>query len=369
MLQLFKPLDHRQGVRGCRVRPGRSGIVNVVSELGPTAIERRFGGATMGFWKAWLCASAPSWSSGTGHRGWPSSRGLQDGADSGLNRFGGGAVSRVIGGHWSWSAMQGLHGRKDHTYSFPGGVISTCCGRSVPASCCSQVGLGAFSDWRWARRHRHGDGGAGRAGTRRGTPLTGPSRWDWCGDRSRPRGRSARESLRTWMPILPVLHLDAVPVLVEARASIPAVALGGLPGPGGCGVRPQDVPARLRPAHSARRPPTMPPAPQPGTADGRSPLIAERAARRSTGPAASISATAFPAASPLLKVSGRANYWGTIEQGIHNGDMLDGPCSARRATRTPSSRRSTSSISIPAAASTPRFWGWASWTRGTSMSR
>lgn len=77
--------------------------------------------------------------------------GIGDGKRSGLTRFAHeGMVRRVIGGHWSWSpAMQALAAdNKVAAYSFPGGIVSALLRESGAGrpGVITKVGLGTFAD-------------------------------------------------------------------------------------------------------------------------------------------------------------------------------------------------------------------------------
>ena len=55
-------------------------------------------------------------------------------------------------------------------------------------------------------------------------------------------------------------------------------------------------------------------------------IIAERALRGTTSARSVNFGFRHPGGIPALAAAaGQANYWGTVEQGIHNGEMLDGP--------------------------------------------
>ncbi len=55
-------------------------------------------------------------------------------------------------------------------------------------------------------------------------------------------------------------------------------------------------------------------------------IIAERALAELGGARSVNFGFGIPGGIPALAIAaGKANYWGTVEQGIHNGEMLDGP--------------------------------------------
>ncbi len=277
--------------------------------------------------------------------------GIGEGGESGLSRFAHkGMTRRVIGGHWSWSpAMQAL-ARDGHiaAYSFPAGVISTLfreSGANRPGVI-TRVGLGTFADPRV-------DGGAcneqatealvelvsfdGREHLRykplkidvalvRGTEADRrgnislhrePADLDVyavalaahnTGGRVYAQVETMRRNraLPARMVRLPGILIDGVVLCPDARKTY-------LPGydPHISGEAPIDDLAD----ETALEPPT-----------GIRRLIARRALRE-LGNARSVNfGYGIPGGIPaLLKLDGATNYWGTVEQGVHNGQMLDGP--------------------------------------------
>jgi acyl CoA:acetate/3-ketoacid CoA transferase len=277
--------------------------------------------------------------------------GIGDGAGSGLSRFAHkGMTRRVIGGHWSWSpAMQAL-AREGHiaAYSFPAGVISTLLresGANRPGVI-TPIGLGTFADPRV-------DGGAcnaqatealvevvsfdGREYLRykplkidvalvRGTEVdrrgnislhrepvdldvyavalaahnTGGRVYAQVETMRRNRALAAR------LVRLPGVLIDGVVLCPDARKTY-------FPGydPHISG----DAPIDAAEDENALELPT-----------GIRNLIARRASRE-LGNARSVNfGYGIPGGIPaLLKHDGAVKYWGTVEQGIHNGQMLDGP--------------------------------------------
>ncbi len=277
--------------------------------------------------------------------------GIGDGGESGLSRFAHkGMTRRVIGGHWSWSpAMQAL-ARDGHiaAYSFPAGVISTLLRESAAnrPGVITRVGLGTFVDPRV-------DGGAcneqatealvelvsfdGREHLRykplkidvalvRGTEADRrgnislhrePADLDVyavalaahnAGGRVYAQDETMRRhrALPARLVRLPGILIDGVVLCPDARKTY-------LPGydPHISGEAPIDDVAdenTLELPTGIRR------------------LIARRALRE-LGNARSVNfGYGIPGGIPaLLELDGAANYWGTVEQGVHNGQMLDGP--------------------------------------------
>jgi len=259
-------------------------------------------------------------------------------------------VARVIGGHWSWSpTMQRLaREEKIAAYSFPGGVISTLL-REIGAGrpgVITKIGLGTFADPLL-------DGGRCNASATedlvervsfdgqdylrykplkidvalvRGTEVDRrgnvsferePTDLDAytvalaahnCGGRVfvQVEGRRDHRVLPSRLARLPGILVDGVFVCPDARKTY-------LPGydPHISGEATTDYAAR----DAAPEMPT-----------GIRRIIAERASREINGARSVNFGFGIPGGIPaLLKAGGLANYWGTIEQGIHNGDMLDGP--------------------------------------------
>ena len=284
--------------------------------------------------------------------------GIGDTGDSGMNRFAHeGMVACVIGGHWSWSKpMQELaRDNKIEAYSFPAGAISTLLreiGAKRPGAI-TRIGLGTFADPRVS---------GGRCNARAGRDLVEVVTFDGIeylrykplkidiaivrGTAADPRGnitfhrepadldayavalaahncggtvyaqveyRHEGRILPARMARLPGILVDAVAVTPDARKTY----LDGYD------------------AHLAGEVPTNPN----GAAEMEMPtgvrrLIAERAAkeitaRRANGDGRPCSVNfgyGIPGGIPaLLHARDAADYWGTIEQGIHNGRMMDGP--------------------------------------------
>jgi len=337
-------------------------MVNEVAELGPEEIARRIpDGATVALTGSGVFLEADDLFAvleksflETGH---PRdltvvhALGIGDGDKSGLNRFAHeGMVARVIGGHWSWSpTMQRLaREEKIAAYSFPAGVISTLL-REIGAGrpgVITKIGLGTFADPLL-------DGGRCNAratealvervsfdgetylrykplkidvGLVRGTEVDRrgnvsferePTDLDAytvalaahnCGGKVfvQVEGRREHRVLPSRLARLPGILVDGVFIAPDARRIY-------LPGydPHISGEATTDYAAR----EAAPELPT-----------GIRRIIAERASREINGARSVNFGFGIPGGIPaLLKAGGRANYWGTIEQGIHNGDMLDGP--------------------------------------------
>lgn len=277
--------------------------------------------------------------------------GIGDGGDSGLSRFAHkGMTRRVIGGHWSWSpAMQALARDGDiAAYSFPAGVISTLLRESGAKrpGVITRVGLGTFADPRV-------DGGAcneqatealvelvsfdgreylrykplkidvalvrGTEADRRGNISLHREPADLdvyavalaahnAGGRVYAQVESMRRNraLPARLVRLPGILIDGVVLCPDARKTY-------LPGydPHISGEAPIDDVADE---------PTL------ELPTGIRRFIARRALRE-LGNARSVNfGYGIPGGIPaLLKLDRATNYWGTVEQGVHNGEMLDGP--------------------------------------------
>jgi len=277
--------------------------------------------------------------------------GIGDGARSGLNRFAHeGMVARVIGGHWSWSpAMQRL-AREERlaAYSFPAGVISTLL-REIGAGrpgVITRIGLGTFAD------PRHGGGRCNERATEtlvervefdgRSYLRYKPFPVDVAVLRATavdPAGNVSFEREPT--------DLDAYTVALAARncsgrvlvqveerrehrilpsrlARLPGVLVDGV-------FLAPNARRTYLPGHDPHLSGEVPaePADERGKANlptGIRRIIAERAAREIAGARSVNFGFGIPGGIPaLLEAEGRDNYWGTVEQGIHNGRILDGP--------------------------------------------
>lgn len=277
--------------------------------------------------------------------------GIGDGERSGLNRFAHeGMVARVIGGHWSWSPTMQRLAREERiaAYSFPAGVISTLL-REIGAGrpgVITRVGLGTFAD---------PDFGGGRCNASATEALVERIELDGeCYLRYRPirvdvglvRGTAADPKGNVTFEREPA-DLDACAVALAAhncggRVLVQVEELRGqrilpsrlarLPGVLVDGVF---VAPHARRTYLAGHDPHLSgevpsdraandgPAPLPS---GIRRIIAERAAREIAGARTVNFGFGIPGGIPaLLEADGNCGYWGMIEQGIHNGKMLDGP--------------------------------------------
>jgi propionate CoA-transferase len=277
--------------------------------------------------------------------------GIGDGRDSGLSRFAHeGMVRRVIGGHWSWSPrMQKLAADNlIEAYSFPAGAISNLM-REIGArrpGLITQIGLGTFAD------PRHDAGRCNEAARdslveiividgrdylrykpikldfaliratesdARGnlTLHREPADLDChavalaahsCGGKVFAQVESVRDrrGLHARLVRVPGVLIDGVVLAPESRKTYlpsyePSIS-GEAPLGGGL------VPLELEMPTGIRR------------------IIAERALMELRGARSVNFGFGIPGGIPALAaVGGQANYWGTVEQGIHNGEMLDGP--------------------------------------------
>ena len=276
--------------------------------------------------------------------------GIGDGERSGLNRFAHeGMVARVIGGHWSWSpAMQRLaRDERIAAYSFPAGVISTLL-REIGAGrpgVITRIGLGTFADPRL---------GGGRCNESATDELVERVEFDgrsylrykpFAVDVGLLRGTAVDPAGNVSFEREPA-DLDAYAVALAARncggralvqveehrqrrilpsrlARLPGALVDGVllaPGarrtwlPGHDPHLSGEVPAQ--PAHE-RAKQDLP--------TGIRRVIAERATREIAGARTVNFGFGIPGGIPaLLEAEGCDDYWGTVEQGIHNGRMLDG---------------------------------------------
>jgi len=276
--------------------------------------------------------------------------GIGDGRDSGLSRFAHeGMVRRVIGGHWSWSPrMQQL--AKDNrieAYSFPAGAISNLM-REIGArrpGLVTRIGLGTFADPRL-------DGGRCNAMAKddlvelvsfdgrdylRYKPIKidfaliratesdsrgnltlhrEPADLDCYAVASAAHNSGGRvfaqvESLRDRRGLharlvrVPGVLVDGVALAPDSRKTYlpdyePRISGEAPLGAAGGGLN-LDMPTGIRR------------------------IIAERALAELRGARSVNFGFGIPGGIPALALaSGRTDYWGTVEQGIHNGEMLDG---------------------------------------------
>lgn len=275
--------------------------------------------------------------------------GIGDGRDSGLNRFAHeGMTRRVIGGHWSWSPrMQALaRDNRIAAYSFPAGVISTLLRESGAGrpGVVTRIGLGTFADPRL-------DGG--RCNAAATEDLVEVVRFDGRDylrykplriDVALVRGSTADRFGTISFEQEPA-DLDAYAVALAAHncggrvyaqvaglrdGRVTPSRLGRLPGilVDGVVLAP-DARRTYLPVDDPRLAGALPgvaePAP-PEVPTGLRRIIAERALAELAGARSVNFGFGIPGGIPaLVKAAGEVPYWGTIEQGIHNGDMLDGP--------------------------------------------
>jgi len=277
--------------------------------------------------------------------------GIGDGRSSGLSRFAHeGMVRRVIGGHWSWSPnMQRL--AKDNrieAYSFPAGAISNLM-REIGAKrpgLITRIGLGTFADPRLD---------AGRCNEAAKDELVElvslagqeflrykPIKIDFaliratesdsrgsltlhrepadldchavalaahnCGGRVFAQVESIRDrrTLHARLVRVPGVLVDGVVVVPDSRKTYlpnyePRIS-GEAPLTTGVRNSLLEMPSGIRR------------------------IIAERALAELQGARSVNFGFGIPGGIPALATAaGQANYWGTVEQGIHNGEMLDGP--------------------------------------------
>jgi acyl CoA:acetate/3-ketoacid CoA transferase len=273
--------------------------------------------------------------------------GIGDGNGSGLGRLAhAGLVKRVIGGHWVWSsAMQRLAETGEiEAYSFPGGVIATLL-REIGAGrpgVITRVGLGTFVDPRISGGKLNSvsteelvevmviDGQeylrfkpikidyafvlASEADAQGNlTVRHEPADLDLyavCLAAHNSGGRVIAQVKRKASEPFPPRQVRVPGVMVNATVEVPQqrqCAISAydptLSGEARTDVKPEDTPI-----------------------DPMRLIVAKRAAKE-LGLHQSVNfGFGFPGAIPaLLAAQGRGHeYWGSVEQGIHNGDMLDG---------------------------------------------
>lgn len=278
--------------------------------------------------------------------------GIGDGRGSGLGRFAHeGMTRRVIGGHWSWSpAMQQLaRENRIAAYAFPAGAISTLF-REIGAGrpgLVTRIGLGTFADPRL-------DGGrVNAAATENLVDLVEIDGQEWLrykslkidvaivrGTEVDPVGNLSCErepcDLDTYAVALAARNSGGI-VLAQAEAQragriLPA-RLVRLPGLliDAVHVAPHARKTYLPgyDPHLSGEAPALD-GPVPPFPEGLRQVIAARALRElpNRGRARVVSANfgfGIPGGIPALAQHEGADYWGTVEQGIHNGTMLDGP--------------------------------------------
>ncbi|PTB21999.1 acyl CoA:acetate/3-ketoacid CoA transferase [Trinickia symbiotica] len=273
--------------------------------------------------------------------------GVGDGQGSGVGRFAHvGMVKRVIGGHWVWSsAMQALaESGQIEGYSFPGGVIATLF-REIGAGrpgVITRVGLRTFVD------PRLGGGKLNAATTEDLVELIEiggeeylrfkPIKIDFsivmassADDRGNLSTRREPADLDIYAVAL-AAHNSGGKVIAQVKGKseghvparlvrVPGVMVDVIvetPAQRQCAISEYD--ATLSGESLGKiADPDMP--------EGIRLIVAERAAQE-LGTNQSVNfGFGFPGAIPaVLAQQGRGSeYWGSVEQGIHRGAMLDGP--------------------------------------------
>ncbi|MFP3565914.1 acyl CoA:acetate/3-ketoacid CoA transferase [Paraburkholderia sp. SIMBA_030] len=272
--------------------------------------------------------------------------GVGDGQGSGLGRFAHvGMVKRVIGGHWVWSsAMQALaESGQIEGYSFPGGVIATLF-REIGAGrpgVITRVGLRTFVD------PRLGGGKLNAATTEDLVELIEiggdeylrfkPIKIDFsivmassADDRGNLSTRREPADLDIYAVAL-AAHNSGGKVIAQvkdkSKGHVPArlVRVPGVmvditvetPAQRQCAISDYDA-SLSGESFGDTTDAEMP--------EGMRLIVAERAAQE-LGTNQSVNfGFGFPGAIPaVLAAQGRASeYWGSVEQGIHRGSMLDG---------------------------------------------
>ena len=276
--------------------------------------------------------------------------GIGDGKETGLLRLAHeGLLRRVIGGHWSWAPPLQRMARDNlfEAYTFPAGVIVALF-REIGAGrpgIISHIGLGTFAD------PRHG---GGKCNARTTEDLVETIELDgktWL--RYKPFKIDVgvvRGSMVDPYGNITMMHepadLDAYAVAMGAHNSggrviaqvrgqhdtqfVPA-RLARIPGilVNDVVIAPNQWQCRVSeydPSISGETLPFGDPA-EPEMPTGVRRIIALRAAHELPDGAAVNFGYGIPGGIPaLLEEQGRAgHYWGTVEQGIHNGRLMDGP--------------------------------------------
>ena len=273
--------------------------------------------------------------------------GIGDGNGSGLGRLAHpGLLKRVIGGHWVWSsAMQRLaESEAIEAYSFPGGVIATLL-REIGAGrpgVITRVGLGTFVD------PRISGGKLNRVSTEdlvQVMEIDGheylrfkPFKIDYAfvlGSEADDQGnltvRHEPADLDLYSvclaahncggKVIAQVKRRAVEPFAPRQVRVPGVMVNSIveaPHQRQCVISEYD-PTLSGEARTEVKPEQAP-------IDPIRLIVAKRAVRE-LGVDQSVNfGFGFPGAIPaLLAAQGRSEeYWGSVEQGIHNGDMLDG---------------------------------------------
>lgn len=280
--------------------------------------------------------------------------GIGDGRERGVNRFAHeGLVARVIGGHWTWSPrMQALaEAEAIEAWTLPAGAIMLLL-REIGAGragLITHVGLGTFAD------PRHGGGAANArardagempvelidVGGRRllrykprriDLALVRGSRADAAGNVSTVREAADLDLVAAAL----AAHNSRGQVAVQVNAMVPRGAIPArqvvLPGVLVNTIviapdQPQTYLGLYDPALSGEQPGKggrRPPGPLAGGVRG---IVAARAADEIPAGSSVNFGFGIPGAiPPVLAARGLLDsLWITVEQGIHNGELLDGP--------------------------------------------
>lgn len=273
--------------------------------------------------------------------------GIGDGKGSGLGRLAhAGLVKRVIGGHWVWSAaMQRLaEAGQVEGYSFPGGVIATLY-REIGAGrpgVVTRVGLRTFVDPRFGGGKLNDvttedlvelvtiDGveylrfkpfkidvalvmGSGADDKGNLTVRHEPADLDIYAvalAAHNSGGKVLAQVKRRSNDFVPARLVRVPGIMVDATVEVPA--------------QPQCAVSDYDPSLSGERLTEIDEEAQP--LDPLRSIVGRRAARELADGQSVNFGFGFPGAIPgILKAQGRSGaYWGSVEQGIHNGSMLDG---------------------------------------------
>ncbi|WP_233857659.1 acyl CoA:acetate/3-ketoacid CoA transferase [Paraburkholderia sp. HD33-4] len=276
------------------------------------------------------------------------SLGIGDGNGSGVGRFAHpGLVKRVIGGHWRWSSvMQDLAKNEEiEAYSFPAGVIATLF-REIGAGrpgVITRVGLRTFVD------PRFGGGKINRSATEELVEvieLDGeeflrfkPFKIDFAIVKASSSDSKGNLTVRHEPADLDIYavclaaHNSGGKVIAQVKTMtqghvaarlvcVPGIVVDTLvevPSQQQCAITEYDPTLSGELLSTEGRGEFEAP-------EGIRRIVAERAAREMKAGQSVNFGFGFPGAVPAIladqNLHGR--YWGTVEQGIHNGDMLDG---------------------------------------------
>ncbi|HVR50806.1 MAG TPA: CoA-transferase [Pseudorhodoferax sp.] len=274
------------------------------------------------------------------------SLGLGDRSERGSNRFAHeGMVRRVVGGHWTWSPRMQALARENRieAYSLPGGVIAHLL-REIGAGrpgLISHVGLGTFVD------PRFGGGRMNEAARDELVELLELDAREYL--RYKPFGVDIGIVRGTYADTAGNISLEQEPadldgyavalaahnsggkVIAQVREIVPAGQLGprsvAIPGAlvDAVVVVPQQMqtyrgsfdPSLVGHSGAFQKPPA--------STDLLKRIIARRAARElRAGDSLNFGFGASAMVASLIAENGRAaDYWMTIEQGIHGGHMID----------------------------------------------